>query len=46
MEKKQCYKCGAMKVASRIFGSTIPIEMVKITYGKHKNQFRCNDCKK
>lgn len=47
METKQtCYKCGQVKTALRNEESDGEIQMAFVTYGKHKGQYRCMDCKK
>jgi DNA-directed RNA polymerase subunit RPC12/RpoP len=45
METRKCYKCGKEKVAIRSSGETTEIKMVMITYGKHKGEYKCQNCK-
>ena len=47
METAKCYKCGKTKVSTvnQSKGDTENVEMTMMTWGKHKNEFFCKDCK-
>jgi hypothetical protein len=40
-----CYKCGKEKIATTKDPVNYPHKMIMMSYGKHKNQYYCSNCK-